>query len=134
MYPRIAVLSLALAGCFPIALVSTTHVGEQRTLVDTRTSSHQADIKGESCYVENEYKTTSTVYVMRGRANVRVWAVLEMVVFGAAAAGASPPDAYYMAIPAADGLLALAYTLLRDDSVSTSTDWQESNETAPCRK
>ena len=132
MYPRIAVLGLALTGCFPIALASTTHEGEQRTLVDTRTSSHQADIKGESCYVENEYKTTSTVYVMRGRANVRVWAVLEIILFGAAAAGESPPDQYYWAIPAADGALAIAYTLLRDDSVSTSTEWEQANETAPC--
>jgi hypothetical protein len=128
-------LAASASGCFPIALGSTTHEQNNRTQIDTRVSSRQADVSGEKCYVENKNRVTSTVYVLRGRSGiVRGVAGVEVVGSGLAAALTPAPNQIYWLIPIADGVLAWAYMLLRDDSISSSDDWEPSTDTAPCRK
>jgi hypothetical protein len=128
-------LLLWCGGCVFIAIGSTTHETVNRSQIDTRVTSRQADVAGEKCYVENKYRVVSNVYVLRGRSSIiRGLAALELLFGGISAAVTAPPDGYYWAAGAADGLLALAYTLLRDQSVSTSDGWEDSTDTAPCRK
>jgi hypothetical protein len=129
------VLLLWCGGCVFISLASTTHETVNRSQIDTRVTSRQADVSGEKCYVETKYRVVSNVYVLRGRSSiVRGLAGLELLFGGIEAGLTTPPDVYYWAGAAADGLLALAYAVLRDQSVSSSDGWEDSTDTAPCRK
>jgi hypothetical protein len=128
-------LLLWCSGCLAISIASTTHEQAHRTQIDTRVTSRQADVSGQKCYVENKFRVESSVSEWRGRSSIaRPFAALEMLFGGIVAGTTAPPDQYYWAGAAADGVLALAYALLRDDSVSTSEDWEDSQDTAPCRK
>ncbi len=142
----VLLLVTANAGCLAITIGSTKKQELDRTEVDVRVSSSQADLDGQLCYVDKKDRVVSKVQVAlhsKTGEMLQPWAVLEFLVGGVMLAVErlqfdeeknfiSRDGRPWGLIPMVDALAAGIYIFLRDDSVSTSESWKRTSDTASC--
>jgi hypothetical protein len=121
------------SGCIAIAIGKTSHEEMNRSTVDTRATSHQADVSGQRCYVEQKTRVVSKVHMHREFAAA---GLLEALVgtLPAFDDNASQTLRYGGYAMIADGLLAAFWTYIHDGSVSTDEDWAMTSDTGSCAR
>ena len=128
----LAVMAMGLAsGCLVLTVASTSHEELSRSMVDTRTTNHQADVSGQKCFVEQKTRVVSKVQMHREYA---AGGLLEALVgtFPAFDDTASQNYRYAGYAMIADGLVAAIWTYIHNGSVVTSEDWAETSDTGTC--
>lgn len=121
------------SGCLVLTVANTSHEELSRSMVDTRTTDHQADVSGQRCFVEQKTRVVSKVQMHREYAAA---GILEALIgtFPAFDDNVSTNYRYGGYALIADGLLAAIWTFVHNQAVVTSDDWALTNDTGSCAK
>ena len=128
-----ALAAVASSGCLVLTVASTSHEEISRSIVDTRTTDHQADVSGQKCFVEQKTRVVSKVQMHREYAAA---GLLEALIgtFPAFDDNTSSTYRYGGYAMIADGVLAAIWTFVHNQAVVTSEDWAQTSDTGSCAK
>jgi hypothetical protein len=131
----ILVAGVASSGCTPLAFALATKEPLDSTTVDVRVTRRQADLSGETCYVERRQRVNSRGHASRllaGWAAIEALAGLLMVIDGQV--GGRDLEMIVGLPFILDGGIAALYVFTHDGKVITDESWVPTDETATCAR